>query len=94
MQLHKAFGSDSAHVRNLDLPMRSLYLLAAPSTPEPARTEVIQRAEAGEHFTHAQVKEIVDKAVAEHPPRHEARQDARHHGGDEASDFSRENICA
>jgi hypothetical protein len=30
---------------------------AAPSTPESARTEVIQRAEAGEHLTNAQVKE-------------------------------------
>jgi hypothetical protein len=94
MRVHEVFGSNPHHVADLMLPTKGLYLLAAPSTPEPARTEVIQRAEAGEHFTHAQVKEIVDKAVAEHPPRHEARQDARHHGGDEASDFSRENICA
>jgi hypothetical protein len=28
-------------------------------------TEVIQRAEAGEHFTDAQVNEIVEKAVAD-----------------------------
>ena len=28
-------------------------------------TEVIQRAEAGEHFAHAQVNEIVGKAVAD-----------------------------
>jgi DNA primase len=40
-------------------------LLAPESTPEAVRTEVIQRAEAGEHFTHAQVKELIEKAVAE-----------------------------
>jgi hypothetical protein len=36
--------------------------IACTPTPESARTEVIQRAEAGERLTHAQVKEIVDKA--------------------------------
>jgi hypothetical protein len=57
MQAHKVFGSDSAQVRNLpDLPLRTFYMLAAPSTPEPARAEVIERAEAGEKLTHAQVK--------------------------------------
>jgi Protein of unknown function (DUF3102) len=44
-------------VSDLDLPMRGLYLLARPSTPEPVRQEVIQRTEAGEHFIHAEVKE-------------------------------------
>jgi hypothetical protein len=34
-------------------------------TPDAASTEVIQRAESGEHLTHAQVKETVDKAVAD-----------------------------
>jgi hypothetical protein len=43
----------------------TLYLIAPDSVPEAARTEVIERAEAGEKLTHAQVKEIVDKAVAE-----------------------------
>ena len=38
----------SETVSDLNLPMRELYLLAAPSTPEAARTEIIQRAEAGE----------------------------------------------
>jgi hypothetical protein len=51
---------------NLDtLPRSVLYLLAPESTPETVRAEVIERAEAGEHFTYAQVKEMVDKAVAE-----------------------------
>jgi hypothetical protein len=32
----------------LDVPVSGLYLLAAPSTPEEARDEVIARAESGE----------------------------------------------
>lgn len=38
---------------NLELPVAGLYLLAAPSTPEEARAEVTERAEAGEKITHA-----------------------------------------
>ena len=47
--------SKSRNLRDLNLRVSGLYLLAAPSTPEPARTEVIERAEAGEHLTHARV---------------------------------------
>jgi len=64
LDVHKQFGSES--VQNLHtLPRSVLYLLAPESTPAAVRTDVIQRVEAGEHFTHAQVKEMVDKAVAE-----------------------------
>ena len=38
----------------------ALYLLAAPSTPEPARQEAVGRAEAGERITHQAAKEIVN----------------------------------
>jgi hypothetical protein len=44
---------------NLDLPISGLYLLAAPSTPEVARAEVIARAEAGEKLKHNTVKKII-----------------------------------
>jgi hypothetical protein len=44
---------------NLDVPISGLYLLAAPSTPEVARAEVIARAEAGEKLEHNTVKKIV-----------------------------------
>jgi hypothetical protein len=47
------------------LPRKVLYLLGSSSTPEVVRAEVIERAEAGEHFTNVQVKELIDKAVAE-----------------------------
>lgn len=43
---------------------KALYLLAAPSTPEPARIEAIQRAEAGEAITHSVARGI----VTEHKP--------------------------
>jgi Protein of unknown function (DUF3102) len=44
---------------DLDLPVSSLYLLAAPSTPEAARTEVIERIEAGEQLKHDDVKAVI-----------------------------------
>lgn len=40
----------------------ALYLLAAPSTPEEAIAEVLERAENGESITHALVKRILDFA--------------------------------
>jgi hypothetical protein len=64
LEVHKRFGGES--LQNLqNLPRSVLYLLAPESTPEAVRAEVIERAEAGEHFTRVQVKELIDKAVAE-----------------------------
>lgn len=39
----------------------ALYLLVSPSTPEAAREEATERAEAGEKITHSAAKEIVSK---------------------------------
>src|ERR1700733_15635581 len=47
---------------DLDLPVSALYLLAAPSTPEEVRTEVIERAEKGEHLSVQVVKTTIAKA--------------------------------
>jgi hypothetical protein len=44
---------------DLSIGVSSLYLLAAPSTPESAQTEIIERAEAGEQLKHAEVREII-----------------------------------
>jgi N6-adenosine-specific RNA methylase IME4 len=44
---------------NLDLPISALYLLAAPSTPESARTEVIERASVGERLRIDEVRAII-----------------------------------
>jgi len=43
----------SDKLSNLDVPVSGLYLLAAPSTPEEARAEVIDRAEQGRRATGA-----------------------------------------
>jgi hypothetical protein len=39
------------NLRNLELPVSGLYLLAAPSTPEEARAAIVERAEKGETLT-------------------------------------------
>jgi hypothetical protein len=59
------FSADKIEtVSNLNLPMRGLYLLAKPSTPETAKQEAISRAEAGEPVTLNTVKAIVRHANA------------------------------
>jgi hypothetical protein len=63
IHMYESFGQIANRVSNLAIDCRSLYLLAAPSTPETARDEVIERSEAGEFMTPAQIKEIVDKTV-------------------------------
>jgi Protein of unknown function (DUF3102) len=55
--------AENRNLRDLEIPVSGLYLLAAPSTPEAARDEVIERSEAGERLTSAQVKETIAKAV-------------------------------
>jgi hypothetical protein len=54
-------------VGNLDLDFRSLYQLAAPSTPPEVRDEIIARAEAGEPVTAAAVKTAIAKREPEQP---------------------------
>jgi Protein of unknown function (DUF3102) len=51
---------------NLDLPLSGLYLLAAPSTPEAARAEIIERAEKGEKI---KVADVNNKIRAARPSR-------------------------
>lgn len=45
---------------NLDIPKSTLYLLAAPSTPESARDEALDMAEEGEAITHQQAQDLVE----------------------------------
>jgi hypothetical protein len=61
MRVH-AWALKSSTVEDLDLPMRSLYLLAAPSTSEEVRDQVVARAENGETLSVADVQRIVDEA--------------------------------
>lgn len=51
----------SDKLSDLELPVSSLYLLAAPSTPETARDDVLDLVANGEKLTHARVKEMIDE---------------------------------
>jgi hypothetical protein len=62
--MHVGQQFKSITVTDLNIQAKALYLLAAPSTPEPARLEAVQRAEAGEAITHSTAKAI----VAQHKP--------------------------
>jgi len=47
--------------RDLEIDVSALYLIAAPRTPEPVRTEVIHRLEMGEQIKHSTVKVVVSE---------------------------------
>ncbi len=59
MQVHRKFKT--VQLTNLDIATSALYLLAADSTPEAAREEVLQRADVGEIITLHKVKGIVQQ---------------------------------
>ena len=59
MRVHKLAQSKSGKLP--DLPVSAIYLLAAPSTPEPAKTEIIERAKAGEALRVTEVKRVVER---------------------------------
>jgi hypothetical protein len=56
----------------LSLPVSSLYLLAAPSTPEAARDAIIERAQGGEPVSVAEVKRVIADAKGRQQPAHKA----------------------
>jgi len=58
MQVAESFKSDNLSFLQGFQPS-ALYALAAPSTPEPAREEAIQKAEAGEQISHAEAQELI-----------------------------------
>jgi hypothetical protein len=65
--------SQQAKIENfsdLSLPVSGLYLLAAPSTPKEARDEIIDRAEAGEKVSVAEIKETIAEAKLSTAERH------------------------
>lgn len=59
---------------NLEVPISGLYLLTAPSTPEAARQEIIERTEAGERVPVVEVKRTIEgrKQPARKPRRNTA----------------------
>jgi hypothetical protein len=61
MRVASAFKS--TNFVDLQIDASALYLLAAPSTPEPVRQEALKRAEGGERITHANVREMLPPKV-------------------------------
>jgi hypothetical protein len=51
-----------------DFPVSALYLLAAPSTPAEARSEIAERAQAGERISGAKVKQAIETAKGRQQP--------------------------
>jgi hypothetical protein len=62
MRVYQLTQSKFANFADLNLPVSALYLLAAPNTPEQARQEIVERAEAGEKLTLAEVTNAVQRA--------------------------------
>jgi hypothetical protein len=60
--MNVAIRFKSARVADLEMDVTAAYLLAAPSTPERARTLALERSENGEHITYALAQEIVAQA--------------------------------
>ena len=56
IQVHEQFGSNN--LLQADIAPSALYLLAAPSTPEPVRQEFIERAQAGESVGYSEVRDL------------------------------------
>jgi hypothetical protein len=64
--------SNSKRISDLNLPLGGLYLLAAPSTPDEARDQIIERAKGGEAVSTNTIKQTITKArkpEAEQPVR-------------------------
>jgi hypothetical protein len=59
MAVAQAFGPKTEMISDLTIQPTAAYLLAAPSAPDQARKQAIERAEAGEDITTAVAKEIL-----------------------------------
>src|SRR5262249_30410741 len=68
MQVYE-LADKSPNFGDLNLPVSALYMLAAPSTPPEARAEIIERVEAGEKVTVADVKTAIAKRRPEPKPK-------------------------
>lgn len=57
-----------SNLEHCNLPVSVLYLLAAPSTPAEARTEIVERAQAGEPVSVEEVKQTIETAKGREQP--------------------------
>jgi hypothetical protein len=67
IQVHE-LAQQRSNLERSALSVSAFYLLAAPSTPEAARTEIIARAEAGEVLPVAEIKQKIDTAKGHKQP--------------------------
>jgi hypothetical protein len=61
-------AEERSNLDHLDLSVSAIYLLAAPSTPESARDEIIERAASGERLSHAGVQATIAEAKGRQEP--------------------------
>jgi hypothetical protein len=78
INVHKLTGK-SEKFSNLSLPVSGLNLLAAPSTPNEARDEIMERAEVGKPVTVADVKQTIAAAKGRQQPAHKPRKASKPH---------------
>jgi Protein of unknown function (DUF3102) len=64
MNIHELAESKNDKLSLLGLPVSALYLLAAPSTPEVVRDDVLESAKAGEPPTIAGIKQAIAESKA------------------------------
>jgi hypothetical protein len=74
IRVYELSQSKSKTILDLNLALRTIYLLAAPSTPQAAKDEVIERAANGDELLHDTVKEIVGRS---RPPRARQRSEPK-----------------
>jgi hypothetical protein len=70
LQIYERFGTQNLSKRLDTLVPSVLFLISAPSTPEAARTEIIERAEAGESVSVAEAKRTISKAKGQQSAPH------------------------
>ncbi|MEH2178725.1 DUF3102 domain-containing protein [Nostoc sp.] len=60
INVYEAFA-ERANFAQIDIATSALYLLAAPSTPENVREEILQRAMEGETLTHKSIRQVIEE---------------------------------
>jgi len=71
MSVAERFGANPKLISDLTIQPTAAYLLAAPSAPDEARQQAIERAEAGEEITTSVAKEILAETRKKRRPRRE-----------------------
>jgi hypothetical protein len=77
MSVAGRFGPKAEMIADLSIAPTAAYLLAAPSAPDAARAQAVERAEAGEEITAAVAREILAEARKKGPPAKPGRAAAR-----------------